>query len=101
MADRVEQVIGNDRLAGDDIRGHIERNLTCECTAQPSWPPPRCWLRHQRLLRAGGITKDGAKKINAVRSVPVPKFSIVCGGSLTAGNLSMYGPAFGPSSTWL
>jgi len=49
----------------------------------------------------GGITKDGAKMINAVSNVPVPKFSVVCGGSFGAGNYAMCGPAFDPRFTFL
>jgi len=49
----------------------------------------------------GGITKDGAKMVNAVSNVPVPKFSIVCGGSFGAGNYAMCGPAFNPRFTFL
>jgi len=49
----------------------------------------------------GGITKDGAKMINAVTNVPVPKFSIVCGGSFGAGNYAMCGPSFEPRFTFL
>merc|ERR1712151_386423 len=49
----------------------------------------------------GGITKDGAKMVNAVSNVPVPKFSIVCGGSFGAGNYAMCGPAFEPRFTFL
>jgi 3-methylcrotonyl-CoA carboxylase beta subunit len=49
----------------------------------------------------GGITKDGSKMINAVTNVPVPKISIVCGGSFGAGNYAMCGPAFEPRFTFL
>lgn len=49
----------------------------------------------------GGITKDGAKMINAISNVSVPKFSIVCGGSFGAGNYAMCGPAFNPRFTFL
>merc|ERR1719473_2339002 len=49
----------------------------------------------------GGITKDGAKMINAVSNVPVPKFSVVCGGSFGAGNYAICGPAFNPRFTFL
>jgi len=49
----------------------------------------------------GGITKDGAKMVNAVSNAPVPKFSIVCGGSFGAGNYAMCGPAFEPRFTFL
>eukprot|EP01062_Namystynia_karyoxenos_P068997 TRINITY_DN641_c0_g1_i2.p1 TRINITY_DN641_c0_g1~~TRINITY_DN641_c0_g1_i2.p1 ORF type:complete len:1189 (+),score=416.21 TRINITY_DN641_c0_g1_i2:87-3569(+) len=48
-----------------------------------------------------GITKDGAKMINAVTNVPVPKFSVVCAGSHGAGNYAMCGPAFDPRFTFL
>jgi len=49
----------------------------------------------------GGITKDGAKMVNAVSNVQVPKFSVVCGGSFGAGNYAMSGPAFGTRFTFL
>merc|ERR1712019_134566 len=49
----------------------------------------------------GGITKDGAKMVNAVSNAPVPKFSIVRGGSFGAGNYAMCGPAFEPRFTFL
>merc|ERR1719330_1845125 len=49
----------------------------------------------------GGITKDGAKMINAISNVPVPRFSVVCGGSFGAGNYAMCGPAFDPRFTFL
>merc|ERR1719473_1803746 len=49
----------------------------------------------------GGLTKDGAKMINAVSNAPVPKFAIVCGGSFGAGNYAMCGPAFNPRFTFL
>jgi len=49
----------------------------------------------------GGITKDGAKMVNAVSNAPVPKFSVVCGGSFGAGNYAMCGPAFEPRFTFL
>eukprot|EP00933_Yihiella_yeosuensis_P058743 TRINITY_DN5942_c0_g1_i1.p1 TRINITY_DN5942_c0_g1~~TRINITY_DN5942_c0_g1_i1.p1 ORF type:complete len:1192 (-),score=288.38 TRINITY_DN5942_c0_g1_i1:353-3856(-) len=49
----------------------------------------------------GGITKDGAKMVNAISNVPVPKFSVVCGGSYGAGNYAMSGPAFGTRFTFL
>lgn len=48
-----------------------------------------------------GITKDGAKMINAVTNTPVPKFSVVCAGSHGAGNYAMCGPAFDPRFTFL
>lgn len=44
----------------------------------------------------GGIAKDGAKMVNAVSTVRVPKFSVVIGGSYGAGAYAMCGRAFGP-----
>lgn len=49
----------------------------------------------------GGIAKDGAKMIMAVSCAPVPKISIVLGGSHGAGNYAMCGPAFDPRFTFL
>jgi acetyl-CoA carboxylase carboxyltransferase component len=49
----------------------------------------------------GGIAKDGAKMITAVSCAPVPKFSVVIGGSHGAGNYAMCGPAFNPRFTFL
>lgn len=43
-----------------------------------------------------GIVRDGAKLINAVANAPVPKFTIVMGGSYGAGNYAMAGRAFDP-----
>jgi 3-methylcrotonyl-CoA carboxylase beta subunit len=43
-----------------------------------------------------GIVRDGAKLINAVANAPVPKFTIVIGGSYGAGNYAMAGRAFDP-----
>jgi acetyl-CoA carboxylase carboxyltransferase component len=53
------------------------------------------------MYEQGGIAKDGAKMIMAVSCVPVPKFSVVIGGSHGAGNYAMCGPAFGPRFTFL
>ena len=46
---------------------------------------------------AGGIAKDGAKLVTAVSCVPVPKFTIIIGGSHGAGNYGMCGRAYDPS----
>src|SRR5207302_7565344 len=39
----------------------------------------------------GGITKDGAKMVMAVSNVPVPRFTVMMGGSFGAGNYGMCG----------
>lgn len=43
-----------------------------------------------------GITKDGAKMVNAVANSIVPKFTIVIGNSYGAGNYAMCGKAYDP-----
>jgi 3-methylcrotonyl-CoA carboxylase beta subunit len=48
-----------------------------------------------------GIVRDGAKLINAVANAPVPKFTIVIGGSYGAGNYAMAGRAFDPHFLWM
>ena len=45
---------------------------------------------------AGGIAKDGAKLVTAVSCVPVPKFTVIIGGSHGAGNYGMCGRAYDP-----
>ncbi len=45
---------------------------------------------------AGGIAKDGAKMVNAVANVAVPKFTVIIGGSHGAGNYGMCGRAYQP-----
>ena len=45
---------------------------------------------------AAGITKHGAKLVNAVSCARVPKFSLVVGGSFGAGNFAMCGRSMGP-----
>jgi acetyl-CoA carboxylase carboxyltransferase component len=49
-----------------------------------------------RDYEAGGIAKDGAKLVTAVSCVPVPKFTVIIGGSHGAGNYGMCGRAFDP-----
>ena len=44
-----------------------------------------------RDAEAGGIAKDGAKLVTAVSCVPVPKFTVIIGGSHGAGNYGMCG----------
>ncbi|WP_374367077.1 carboxyl transferase domain-containing protein [Dongia sp.] len=49
-----------------------------------------------KKYEAGGIAKDGAKLVNAVSTVAVPKLTLIIGGSFGAGNYGMCGRAFGP-----
>jgi len=43
-----------------------------------------------------GIAKDGAKLVTAVSNVPVPKFTLIIGGSHGAGNYAMCGRGYDP-----
>src|SRR5690554_227312 len=54
-----------------------------------------------REYEAGGIAKDGAKMVNAVSNVGVPKLTLVIGGSFGAGNYGMAGRAFDPRFLWM
>jgi acetyl-CoA carboxylase carboxyltransferase component len=54
-----------------------------------------------REYEAGGIAKDGAKLVTAVATTPVPKFTVVIGGSFGAGNYAMAGRAYGPRQLWM
>jgi len=49
-----------------------------------------------RDYEAGGIAKDGAKMVTAVSCAPVPKFTVIIGGSHGAGNYGMCGRAYDP-----
>src|SRR5262249_2607023 len=44
----------------------------------------------------GGIAKDGAKMVHAVANAPVPKITLITGGSFGAGNYGMCGRAYQP-----
>jgi 3-methylcrotonyl-CoA carboxylase beta subunit len=44
----------------------------------------------------GGISKDGAKMVNAVANADVPKITVMVGVSYGAGNYGMCGRAYGP-----
>jgi acetyl-CoA carboxylase carboxyltransferase component len=44
----------------------------------------------------GGIAKDGAKMVHAVANAPVPKVTLIIGGSFGAGNYGMCGRAYQP-----
>jgi len=48
-----------------------------------------------------GIAKDGAKMVHAVANAPVPKFTVVIGGSFGAGNYGMCGRAYQPRQLWM
>lgn len=50
---------------------------------------------------SGGIAKDGAKMVTAVSTTPVPKFTMIVGGSFGAGNYGMCGRAFGARLLWM
>ncbi|MBI1858068.1 MAG: methylcrotonoyl-CoA carboxylase [Candidatus Melainabacteria bacterium] len=47
-------------------------------------------------FEAGGITKNGAKMVQAVANANVPKFTVIIGGSYGAGNYGMCGRAYSP-----
>ena len=49
----------------------------------------------------GGIAKDGAKMVHAVANTPVPKFTVIVGGSFGAGNYGMCGRAYEPRLLWM
>ncbi len=49
----------------------------------------------------GGIAKDGAKMVMAVANVPVPRFTVIIGGSFGAGNYGMSGRAYSPRQLWM
>jgi 3-methylcrotonyl-CoA carboxylase beta subunit len=48
-----------------------------------------------------GIAKDGAKMVHAVANAPVPRFTVVIGGSFGAGNYGMCGRAYDPRLLWM
>ncbi|MDQ6662479.1 MAG: methylcrotonoyl-CoA carboxylase [Chloroflexota bacterium] len=54
-----------------------------------------------RQYENGGIAKDGAKMVMAVANAPVPKFTVVIGGSFGAGNYGMCGRAYSPRELWM
>ncbi|HEY9134917.1 MAG TPA: carboxyl transferase domain-containing protein [Pseudomonadales bacterium] len=49
-----------------------------------------------KKYEADGIAKHGAKLVNAVSCVQVPKYTIIIGGSFGAGNYGMCGRAYDP-----
>ncbi|MDQ2713927.1 MAG: methylcrotonoyl-CoA carboxylase [Chloroflexota bacterium] len=54
-----------------------------------------------RQYENGGIAKDGAKMVMAVSNVPVPRFTVIIGGSFGAGNYGMCGRAYEPRQLWM
>lgn len=48
-----------------------------------------------------GIARDGAKLVHAVANAPVPKFTIIVGGSYGAGNYAMCGRGYDPNFLWM
>jgi len=48
-----------------------------------------------------GIAKDGAKMVHAVANAPVPRFTVVIGGSFGAGNYGMCGRGYQPRQLWM
>ncbi len=54
-----------------------------------------------RQYENGGIAKDGAKMVMAVSNVPVPRFTVILGGSFGAGNYGMSGRAYSPRQLWM
>jgi acetyl-CoA carboxylase carboxyltransferase component len=49
-----------------------------------------------RQYEHGGIAKDGAKLVHAVANAPVPRLTVIIGGSFGAGNYGMCGRAYQP-----
>ncbi len=49
-----------------------------------------------RRYEEGGIAKDGAKMVQAVATAPVPRFTVIMGGSHGAGNYAMCGRGYLP-----
>jgi acetyl-CoA carboxylase carboxyltransferase component len=49
-----------------------------------------------KAYESGGIAKDGAKLVQAVAGVDVPKITVIVGGSFGAGNYGMCGRAYEP-----
>ena len=54
-----------------------------------------------RQYENGGITKDGAKMVMAVANAPVPRLTVIIGGSFGAGNYGMCGRAYSPRQLWM
>ena len=49
-----------------------------------------------RKYENGGIARDGAKMVQAVATAPVPRLTLIVGGSFGAGNYGMCGRAYQP-----
>jgi 3-methylcrotonyl-CoA carboxylase beta subunit len=53
-----------------------------------------------RRYENAGIARDGAKMVTAVACAPVPKLTVIIGGSFGAGNYAMCGRAYGGRFLW-
>jgi 3-methylcrotonyl-CoA carboxylase beta subunit len=53
-----------------------------------------------RRYENSGIARDGAKMVTAVACAPVPKLTVIIGGSFGAGNYAMCGRAYGGRFLW-
>jgi 3-methylcrotonyl-CoA carboxylase beta subunit len=49
-----------------------------------------------KRAESGGIARDGAKMVQAVATVPVPRLTVMIGASYGAGNYAMCGRGYGP-----
>src|SRR2546429_3317990 len=54
-----------------------------------------------RQYEQGGIAKDGAKMVMAVANAPVPRFTVIIGGSFGAGYFGMVGCPCSPRQLWM
>src|ERR1700719_4203507 len=54
-----------------------------------------------RQYENGGIAKNGAKMVIEVANVPLPRFTVIIGGSFGAGNYGMCGRAYSPRQLWM
>lgn len=54
-----------------------------------------------KQFEAEGIAKHGAKMVNAVATVNVPKITTIIGASYGAGNYGMCGRAYSPNFLWM
>ncbi|HEY1227885.1 MAG TPA: carboxyl transferase domain-containing protein, partial [Ramlibacter sp.] len=54
-----------------------------------------------RKYETEGIARHGAKRVTAVATASVPKFTIIIGGSFGAGNYGMCGRAYSPRFLWM
>jgi 3-methylcrotonyl-CoA carboxylase beta subunit len=53
-----------------------------------------------KRAEAGGIARDGAKMVQAVATVQVPRITVIIGASFGAGNYAMCGRGYSPRFLW-